>query len=83
MKKKIACLLMMLMVGSTGFALVPAGNAAAYNCTTHFLGLKAWYDNLVDSDCKVKTVDEAFTSGSNEERIRKYVWTNNNYAFNK
>lgn len=43
-------------------------------CTTHFLGLKAWYDGLVDEDedgnCFIKSVKQGDTEG-----LKTFVWT--------
>jgi hypothetical protein len=39
-------------------------------CTTHFLGLKAWYDGLVNDDCSIKSVKQGDTEG-----LKTFVWT--------
>lgn len=47
-------------------------------CTTHFLGLKAWYDGLVeetsDGKCEIKEIPNQGEDGADEE-LKKYIWT--------
>ncbi len=71
--KKIAKILTAIVAMSTlAIAALPTQSvsAADYTCETHFMGLKAWYDGLVDSDCKVQTPDTG-----NEDEVKRFAWT--------
>lgn len=53
-------------------AVIPAHYVAAADgeatCTSHFLGLRAWYDGLTEANCNVK-------SPSGDEETKIFVWT--------
>ncbi len=71
MRKIIACI---LIIAAAAFSVValPAPNVAAEpkaTCTSHFLGLKAWYDGLTDGNCNIKTPNQS------EADLKKYIWT--------
>lgn len=84
MKKKILALVVAIALGAA--VLVPAGSVYAdgpnYTCSSHFLGLRAWYDGLLESDtpdektgeCKVIS-PEKLGGGDKEAGMRKFVWT--------
>ena len=71
MKKIVASILILIMAAFSVVAL-PAQNVAAEDevtCTSHFLGLKAWYDGLTDGSCNIKT------PGRSEAALRQFIWT--------
>lgn len=78
MKKKIIAfaIAMSAIIG----LLAPVGNAYAYDCNSHFMGLRAWYDGLVDKgpdsngECRLKS-PEKFGGGDKQAGMRQYVWT--------
>jgi hypothetical protein len=74
MKKIIACLLIVAMA-AFGVVALPAENAAAEgtaSCSTHFLGLRAWYDNLTeDGTCKIRKIKQD-ADGSD---LRAFIFT--------
>lgn len=39
------------------------------SCTSHFLGLPAWYDNLTDSSCNIEAPPQ------DEAGLSAYIWT--------
>ena len=76
--KMISALIMALFAVSMAVAapVYADEDSHSYNCNTHFLGLKTWYDGLVDGNCNVMTPAQAFPSDNNEEAlaVQKYVW---------
>ena len=56
-----------------GIVMLPAQNASAADCGTHFLGLPAWYDGLTNDDCSIKTIKG--DAGNGDEEVKAYVWT--------
>lgn len=74
MKKIIISIAMIFAVAAGFSALLPAQNVAAegeVTCTSHFLGLKAWYDGLTNDDCSIKS-PEPDSTGAN---LRQFIWT--------
>lgn len=84
MKKKLRYLIAALAVAFVA-ALAPVGvvhaqGSDSYDCSTHFLGLRAWYDGLLKSttpdkngECPLKSPEDM--DSNKEEGLRKYVWT--------
>jgi len=83
MKKKLLAFVVAMALGVA--VLVPAGGVYAdgpnYTCANHFLGLRAWYDGLLESttpgkngECKVIS-PEKLGGGDKEAGMRKFVWT--------
>ena len=83
--KKIAKILAIIMImGAVSVAVLPTQEAFAddtategettaagnYTCQTHFMGLRAWYDGLVDADCNVD-----YPGQGDEKAIKEFVWT--------
>ena len=70
--KKIAKIIAAIALMSTvAVAALPAQNTFADDkgtCDSHFLGLRAWYDGLVDSDCNVQ-------SPKDDDETKTFVWT--------
>jgi hypothetical protein len=55
-----------LSPAQVAFAADPtAGNGS---CTSHFLGLRAWYDGLADGNCNVP-------SPKDDSEVKTYIWT--------
>ena len=78
MKKKIASIVAILVLALTGVVAVVPNEASAAgkkcNASTHFLGIKAWYDGLLDDQtCDIKSPEAAF--GAGDDGLRKYIWT--------
>ena len=75
MKKIIVSIVaVLLMAMANVVAVVPSeASAASGTCTSHFLGIRAWYDGLAtstsDGGCEIKGPD------AGDEGLRKYVWT--------
>ena len=74
--KKLAISLAVAVMSVLGVAMLPAQEVSAANsCESHFLGLSAWYDGLVEE----KTVDGKkvcqIISPSGDEEVKSYVWT--------
>ena len=84
MKKKLRYLVAALAVAFVA-ALAPvsavhAQGSDSYDCSSHFLGLRAWYDGLLMSttpdkngECQLKSPDDM--DSNKEAGLRKYVWT--------
>ncbi len=72
--KKIAKIIAVIMMMSTvAVAALPTQEVAAqdYNCEKHFMGLRAWYDGLVDpATCEIE-----YPGQGDEEAIKEFVWT--------
>jgi hypothetical protein len=67
--KKLVVALAAAFMSVLGLVMLPAQNAAAADCRTHFLGLPAWYDGLTEgSDCHIKSPQDA-------DGVKTYVWT--------
>ncbi len=66
--KKIIVGFAVAVMSLLSLVMLPAQNVSAASCTTHFLGLPAWYDKLVDSKCNVKTPH-------GDDEVKAYVWT--------
>lgn len=81
MKKKI--IVFAIVLSAFMGLLTPVGSgevyaASSYSCSSHFLGLRAWYDGLVkskDGKCEMLSPEKKFGKGDKEGAIRKYVWT--------
>jgi len=75
MKKKIISILIIVMTAMGLMTLAPAPVFAAdsYNCSSHFLGLRAWYDGLTGDKCEMKNPESVFGSDASDA-VSKYVW---------
>lgn len=74
MKKLIISIVMVVMTAVGFTATLPAQDVAAepaVTCTSHFMGLKAWYDGLTDSSCNIQG-PAPDASGAN---MRRFIWT--------
>lgn len=63
-------ILAMLFVASTGGVLVTTAlpQTASAACATSFFGIPAWYDGLVDGECKVKAPD------AGQKGLSTFIW---------
>lgn len=81
--EKIKKILVVAIVGIlANFAVISQScyAASSYDCENHFLGLRAWYDGVVDkTTCKVYTMEEFAEakgkSNNPDDAVRLYVWT--------
>jgi len=71
MKKVIVSIVAVLLMAMANVVTVMPSEASAASgtCTSHFLGIRAWYDGLTDGNCEIKGPD------AGDEGLRKYVWT--------
>lgn len=66
--KKLVVGLAVAIMSVLGVAMLPAQEASATDCYSHFLGLPAWYDGLTNSNCEV-------IPPNGDEELKAYVWT--------
>ncbi|MBR3322792.1 hypothetical protein IKG13_01905 [Candidatus Saccharibacteria bacterium] len=74
MKKIAKILAAIMMMSAVTVATLPTQEVAAaqgYDCQTHFMGLRAWYDGLVDA----ATCEVNYPGQGDEEAIKEFVWT--------
>ncbi|MCQ2571067.1 MAG: pilin [Candidatus Saccharibacteria bacterium] len=70
--KKLFITFAVIMMSALGIVMLPAQKVSAVqDCGGHFLGLPAWYDGLIDADCKVKTPTKDGTGAD----LRNFIWT--------
>lgn len=75
MKKIIVSIVAVLLMAMANVVTVMPSEASAASgtCTSHFLGVKAWYDGLTGTNCDILSPTEKF--GGGDDAVRKYVWT--------
>ena len=76
MKKIAKILAAIMMMSAVTVAALPAQEVAAeekYDCESHFMGLRAWYDGLVDDEsCEVNYPDPSAEDG---QAVKDFIWT--------
>lgn len=83
MRKKFIIVAFLCTICNFSIAFCNVGASSGYDCENHFLGLKAWYDGLVEKDtCRVYSMEEYRLEMNNrgktmseEDAIRSYAWT--------
>ena len=66
-KSWISASLFAILFGGTLFTTLMPQTVSAANCSTSFFGIPAWYEGLVDANCKV--VDPAVVGG-----LSNFIW---------
>lgn len=76
MKKIAKILAAIMMMSVVTVAALPTQEVAAkdYDCKSHFMGLRAWYDGLIsvdrDGNCVIN-----YPNKEDEQAIKNFVWT--------
>lgn len=79
MKKKILVGILVALSAFIGAATVPTQTVSAApsaTCSSHFMGLKAWYDGLTEGgSCEILGPEKVFPSENHDNAVKRYIWT--------
>lgn len=82
MKKIIASLLLLLASAAACLAVPvtnvwadPVKDEDAGDCTSHFMGLRAWYDGYVKYNSKENKCEITGPTAQSEAGVRQWIWT--------
>ncbi len=62
----------LVIASAVGLTIATPSSASA--ACGEFLGFPAWYDGLVDANCKIHEPEAAFPTKTDEEALTYYIW---------